>query len=319
MGPVQRVIYDVIAAKTLEEINSFREQSRLQKFRNAKMIRLLMTASNPSMLVEHSTLFDVDSEQFGFYSEPIEQSSIADMPIYDNIKSYSKTEIPSKIVKAGKIAHDLLKQGEKVLIWCTFRDNLRVFEKEIFGGENPILVHGGIPKDPTPDYTGTNSPRDDLIQEFKNDPNPRVMIATPATLAEAVSLHKNILGERVCSHAIYLDRGYNGAQFMQSMDRLHRIGMIHGEGIPNVTYHLIIGKNTIDEKIDERLWDKNRDMHRILNSPDLEKLDYDGNVIDTSDPEWKADYDSLVKHLKELHKKKEKVEAKKEKKEENEA
>ena len=143
LGPVQRVIYDVIAAKTLEEINSFREQSRLQPFRTAKMVRLLMTASNPTMLKEHSSSFDVDSEQFGFYSEPIDQTEISDMPIFENIKNYSKMEIPSKIIKAGKIAHNLLEKGEKVLIWCTFRDNLPIFEKEVFGGENPILIHGG--------------------------------------------------------------------------------------------------------------------------------------------------------------------------------
>ena len=90
--------------------------------------------------------------------------------------------------------------------------------------------------------TGTTSHSEmKEFNEFKDDTNPRVLIATPASLAEAVSLHKNILGKRVCSHAIYLDRNWNGAQFMQSMDRIHRIGMIHGEGIPNVTYHQIIG------------------------------------------------------------------------------
>ena len=77
------MIYDVIAAKTLEEINSFREQSRLQKFRRAKMTRLLMTASNPSMLTEYSTTFDVDSDEFGYYSDPIDMSDIGDLSIYD--------------------------------------------------------------------------------------------------------------------------------------------------------------------------------------------------------------------------------------------
>lgn len=302
LGPVQRRIYDIIAAKTLEEINSFREQSRLQKFRTAKMTRLLMTASNPSMLKEYSTTFNVDSEQFGLFAESVEQSPISELSVYDSIVSYSENEIPSKIVKAGKIAHELLEQEEKVLIWSSFKHNMKVFKEEIFAGENPILVSGDVPKEPPSDYEGTSSPRDDLIQEFKNDPNPRVLIATPASLAEAVSLHKNILDERVCSHAIYLDRNFNGAQFMQSMDRIHRIGMIHGEGIPNVTYHLIIAKNTIDEKIDERLWDKNKQMHNVLRSKDLQTLDYDGSVIDSGGEEFQKDYNSLVSHLKELHK-----------------
>ena len=301
LGPVQRKIYDVIAAKTLEEINNFREQSRLQKFRTAKMTRLLMTASNPTLLKERSDTFDVDGEQFGLLAESIDASPISELSVYDTIVNYSKNEIPHKMVQAGKIAHELLEQDEKVLIWSSFKHNMKVFEKEIFSGEKPILINGDVPKDPPPDYQGESSPRDDLIQEFKNDSNPRVLIATPASLAEAVSLHKNILGKRVCSHAIYLDRNYNGAQFMQSMDRIHRIGMIHGEGIPDVTYHLIRAKNTIDEKIHSRLWDKNRQMHNVLKSKDLQTLDYDGSVIDPHGEEFKKDYDSLVSHLKELH------------------
>lgn len=302
LRPKQRVIYDIIAAKTLEEINSFKQQSRLQKFRTAKMIRLLLTASNPTMLKEHSSFFDVDSTEFGFSSEPIDKAEIADMDIHDVIANYStKGEIPAKIVQAGVIAHNLLKKREKVIIWCTFKDNLQVFKEEIFAGENPIIISGDVPIDPPPGYPGTTSPRDDLINEFKNDPNPRVLIATPSTLAEAVSLHKNLRGERVCSHAIYLDRNYNGAQFMQSMDRIHRIGMIEGEEIPDVTYHLIIARNTIDEKVHERLGQKMKQMHLILESSDLAKFDYDGEPIDTNGEEFEKDYQSLVEHLKELH------------------
>ena len=61
-----------------------------------------------------------------------------------------------------------------------------------------------------------------------------------------------------------------------------------------------MGKNTIDEKIDERLWEKNTVMHRILNSPDLQELDYDGNVIKSE--EWDVDYKWFVDHLRDLHK-----------------
>ena len=67
------------------------------------------------------------------------------------------------------------------------------------------------------------------------------MIATAASLGESVSLHLH-LGKKVCSNAIYLDRNFNGAQFMQSMDRIHRIGMLP-ETVVN--YHLIVAKNTI--------------------------------------------------------------------------
>jgi SNF2 family DNA or RNA helicase len=92
---------------------------------------------------------------------------------------------------------------------------------------------------------------------------------------------------------------------MQSMDRIHRIGMIKGEKIPNVTYHIIIAKHTIDEKIRDRLDQKIKQMHRILESPDLVEFDYDESVVDSTGEEFENDYKSLVEHLKTLHKERE--------------
>jgi SNF2 family DNA or RNA helicase len=302
LGPIQREIYDIIAAKTLQEINeaNIRDQAKMQKFRMAKMIRLLQTASNPSMLVERSHEFDVNSErfgeqlkeQFGLAEHKIKISGIKDSKIYDKVLNYSTMEIPSKLVKAWEIAQDLMKRGEKVIIWSAFKLNMYVFQNQLFKDQKPILINGDISKDPDDDVN-----RDKLIREFKNDPNPRVLIATAASLGESVSLHQTIIGDKVCSHAIYLDRNYNGAQFMQSMDRIHRIGMLEDT---KVQYHIIIAKNTIDVKIDQRLWEKNEDMHSALNSADLEPLEYDGKVIDIMGSEFDKDYNSLVEHLREL-------------------
>ena len=298
LGPIQREIYDVIAAKTLQEINDadIRDQARLQKFRIAKMVRLLQTASNPSMLAERSHEFDVENEQFGLKgTKEIKISGISDLKIYDKILNYSEKEIPSKLVEADKITRDLMKQGQKVIIWSAFKLNMYVFQNQLLKDLNPILINGDISRDPADEPN-----RDELIREFKNDPNPRVLIATAASLGESVSLHRNLRGEKVCSHAIYLDRNYNGAQFMQSMDRIHRIGMKQDT---IVKYHIIIGKNTIDKKIDERLWEKNEEMHTALNSNDLEPLEYDGKVIDPDTTEFTKDYNSLVEHLRELKRK----------------
>ena len=87
LGPIQREIYDVIAAKTLQEIQdaNIREQSKLQKFRIAKMVRLLQTASNPSMLEEHSHDLNVDPEEYGLSEQKIKVSGIKDLKIYDKI------------------------------------------------------------------------------------------------------------------------------------------------------------------------------------------------------------------------------------------
>ena len=103
--------------------------------------------------------------------------------------------------------------------------------------------------------------------------------------------------KKVCSNAIYLERNYNGAQFMQSMDRIHRLGMKQDT---KVVYHCIIGKRTIDEKIDERLWEKWADINDALNDSWPRILDYDGTSEFITREESDKDFKSLVDHLKEL-------------------
>ena len=222
-----------------------------------------------------------------------------DREIFDKIVNYSKLEIPAKLVEATKITKKLLGEGKKVIIWSSFITNMLIFENQLLKEEKPILIYGDISREEDDEVN-----RDKLIQEFKDDPNPRVLIATPASLAESVSLHVNSKknNETVCYNAIYLDRNFNGAQFMQSMDRIHRLGMKQDT---KVVYHCIIANKTIDEKIDERLWQKFTDMNHALNDPWPDVLDYDGSRKDIPKNEAQEDYTSLVDHLKELREKEE--------------
>ena len=86
---------------------------------------------------------------------------------------------------------------------------------------------------------------------------------------------------------------------MQSMDRIHRLGMAKDT---QVVYHLLIGKGTIDEKIDERLWQKFKEMSDALNDSWPRVLDYDGTRDEISKEESQKDFNSLVDHLKEQKK-----------------
>ena len=299
LSPIQSEIYNAIAAKTLEEISSMRDRARLQTFRTAKMVRMLQVASNPTLIHEKSDEFDVTREEFGIPPQKISLSSIKnwDSDIYEKIVTYSTKEIPYKLVEATRIAKDLVdEKKEKVIIWSSFRTNMDIFENQLLKEYKPILIHGDISKDPVADDSDVMN-RDKLINEFKENPERRILIATPASLAESVSLHINSKKEKVCSNAIYFDRNYNGAQFMQSMDRIHRLGM---SDKTIVTYHLIMANNTIDTEIDRRLWEKFTVMSDALNDPWPRTLDYDGisekiNLVDSQN-----DFKSLVDSLRKL-------------------
>ena len=83
---------------------------------------------------------------------------------------------------------------------------------------------------------------------------------------------------------------------MQSMDRIHRLGMDDIE----VTYHCLISENTIDKKIHERLSTKYSEMGEALDDPWIKQLDYDGNEKTINEAQLEKDFQSLVEHLREI-------------------
>jgi hypothetical protein len=83
----------------------------------------------------------------------------------------------------------------------------------------------------------------------------RVLVANPAACAESISLHK------ACSHAIYYDLSYNCAQYVQSMDRIHRVG--GSESRPSHYYFLQYAQ-TIDKSILANVQRKAENMGRVI-------------------------------------------------------
>ncbi len=112
-------------------------------------------------------------------------------------------------------------------------------------------------------------------------------MANPAACAEAISLHT------VCHHAIYVDRNYNAAQFLQSQDRIHRLGLS-----PDVetTLEILVAPDTVDDSVARRLSVKIARMAEVLNDdlisvePIIPDLDETGLDFD--------DIADLVRHLK---------------------
>ena len=91
-----------------------------------------------------------------------------------------------------------------------------------------------------------------------------MFIANPAAASEGISLHINDMGEKVCSNAIYLDRNFNSSQFLQSVDRIHRIG---SKETPNV--YIFKTTNSLDMRVQERLDEKVTAMMKLLEDVSL--------------------------------------------------
>lgn len=116
---------------------------------------------------------------------------------------------------------------------------------------NPAIVHGGTPN------------RDEQIKKFMSDPDCHVLLSNPATLGEGINLH------RTSNDAVYVDRDFAAGRYLQSIDRIHRLGL-PPDALINVT--ILVATQTIDEIVAQRLNVKLKFMAQVLDDPDIEEL-----------------------------------------------
>ena len=114
------------------------------------------------------------------------------------------------------------------------------------------------------------------------------MIANPAAAGEGISLHT------VCHDAIYLDRSYVSTHYLQSIDRIHRLGLP-----PDVDTNIHIYRTrapaelgSVDLSVSRRLAQKIRNLQNLLDDEDLHQLAFDEENAD--DP---IDYDVEMQDL----------------------
>lgn len=261
MGDLQQRIYDFIEKKYIETMLNENLASITSNFKTklvqAKMIRLMQAATNPSMLQTPLYEFIEDDEC------PREAfQAIDDSDVLKSIMEYKTLEIPSKYIAVKNLVNRIISKGEKVVIWATFIQT--ILELKEYLQQNGIEaqeLYGAIPVEKDDDSNETDKEivtRERVVREFHSDNCPyKVIIANPFAVAESISLHK------ACHNAIYIERSFNVAHFMQSKDRIHRYGLKQGT---QTNYYFILSKDSIDETIDVRLSEKEKRMSEIMES-----------------------------------------------------
>ncbi len=262
----QLEVYDFLN-KFSFEIDDDWESSFNLNLMKAVAIRKMQVSANPGLLSksivnsideymkEYCDEYEIDDSQNDLLmkADNLIRNKIANSNIAKLIYKFElgALSIP-KNDKAVEIAVDLVKQGKKVIIWDVFVQNMYCLKNLLNNKQNSRveIINGTV----------NGNDRIDAINRFKYG-NSMILIANPATLAESISLHK------VCQHAIYVNRNYNAAQFIQSKDRIHRINMPLGT---TANYYFLINEDTIDEAVDNRLELKEQRMLRILDSSNIE-------------------------------------------------
>ena len=187
-------------------------------------------------------------------------------------------------------AHELATAGEKAVIWTIFTDTVHSFASSL-ADLNPVYIHGSVPTGRPDDPES----REGRLRRFHEDSSCFVLIANPAAAGEGISLHK------VCHNAIYADRSYISTHYLQSIDRIHRLGLP-----PDQETHIHIYRSkapsvigSIDMSVSRRLIEKIRNMQMLLNDPDLHEMAFDEE--EATDPiDYEVDLQDVLDLIEEL-------------------
>lgn len=281
MLPIQSAIYDALVGRYRgDHLLSLTDRRGFDRLGRVTMY-LLEAATNPRLLLAGSDRSDDE----GFAHPPLEVRE--NETLHNLLSDYNKFERPWKYDEILRIVRDASERGEKVLVWTSFIRNIRALERELKEYQ-PAVVHGGIPPlDSAPNAAVT---RDAELDRFRNDPDCSVLLANPAAAGEGISLH------HWCHHAVYMDRTFNAGHFLQSQDRIHRLGLAEGT---ETVFTILISEGTIDEVVDGRLREKVVALGKLLDDPGLVSVALP--EVDDEEPQRPADSTDSTAVLEHLH------------------
>lgn len=254
MTQLQREIYKTLKSEVRRQLNPvLSDSSRYELRRIGKCVMKVMEfVSNPSLL-----------------------SNDMDYAFDRRVGALLLESDGPKIDYVCRRARQLAAEGKKVLIWSSFVQNVELIALRLsdLGAE---FIHGGVDAGDESDF----DTREGKIKRFHTDDTCKVLVANPAACSEGISLHK------VCQYAIYLDRSFNAAHYMQSEDRIHRLGL-SPDAKPQIEF--VECEDSIDQVVRTRLELKVKTMAQALEdsslSVEISSVDYD---------EEAEDYDSLT-------------------------
>ena len=273
MSAPQMALYSVIRQEVLRRLSGIRASGNVDLVSAKRsVIRLLQVSSNPILLVQRLTEEAPDSY---CYDDPKLEA------IFRGI--VEERDSP-KIIAACDLARELVRSGNRSVIWTSFTKNVERIAT-LLEDLGATYIHGGVDVGEADDP----STREGRVRAFLSEGSGcLVLVANPAACSEGISLHK------LCHHAIYVDRSYNAAHYLQSVDRIHRLGLppdtkTHIHILESVAPNIV---GAIDYSVRRRMIRKLRIMSEALDDFDLRRL-----ALDEEEEDAPLDYDITFEDL----------------------
>lgn len=274
MNPGQQALYAIVRSEALKQLSSLKHERRIDVYgARRSVMTLLQLSANPILALQAmSETRDLAAIGSGIVDKVIEEGA------------------SRKMREVGALARKLSRGGRKTVIWTIFTGTILEMEK-MLADLNPVTLYGDIP---TGEEEGADT-RENRIRRFHEDPACSVVIANPAAAGEGISLHE------ACHDAIYLDRSYNTTHYLQSIDRIHRLGLKPGVDTNIHIFQTVAPKGigSIDRSVNHRLATKLRNLQQLLDDPDLHEIALDEeNAADPTN--YGIELDDLIDLIEEL-------------------
>jgi SNF2 family DNA or RNA helicase len=288
---LQAEIYELIANRFRRElVDAATWADKLDTLRRGRPIRLLQAATNPD-------LFNLNDSYFRL--PPLGDRSPT---LMERLHRYRELEVPAKARAALELVQAIAERGRKVVVWSNFVANLDFFrhlaaqrlgipcfqiDGRVPAGTDALHVDTSSPEEPP----GDDDTREAIIHRFLDGEGPAMLVTNPASCSESISLHRS------CHEAIYLDRTYDCALFLQSIDRIHRLGLRPDVDVNiHVLQATLDGRLTIDGLVDGALGRKAAQMRRLLEGAELAPINLADDPADDAEGDT-DDLEELVRYL----------------------
>jgi SNF2 family DNA or RNA helicase len=251
--PMSRVQGDVYAALKHSFVGQFEVSHTDSSYfsrRGKAVMTLIAAATNPGLLMR-----TVKEDAYLGLTWPPKMLSGQER-LMSVLEEYASHEIPEKYQWVARYVAKASKEGRKVLIWSTFIANLLAL-KRLLEPYDPAIIYG---------ISSQEERKAELIK-FRSSKSCAVLLSNPQTLGEGVSLHKE------CHEAIYIDRSYNAGLYLQSLDRIHRLGLPNSQ---ETNIFILECEASIDQRISRRLEDKIQRLGFYLNDEGLAEVSLPG-------------------------------------------
>jgi SWI/SNF-related matrix-associated actin-dependent regulator 1 of chromatin subfamily A len=161
----------------------------------------------------------------------------------------------SKLSTASELIDNIIEAGEKVLVFSCYNAPLEDLFKK-YKSSSVML-------------TGKNSEeeRKKAIESFQNNKDIKIFLGGMKSAGVGITLTE-------ASHVIFIDYSWVPADHVQSMDRVHR----PGQKADSVKIYQLYARNTIDEKMQEILSEKQLLFDELIGNNNQENLQI--NLID---------------------------------------